>query len=214
MVEISKYTKIGERRDIQISDEQMTHWRTLVDTVCSSDIYSSDILQNMLQKLVTLLYVSGDPITISKIATILALSEDDVAKALPELETSLRTLGLMLLSSDEGLSIVTQPEYAPLVQSFWKEDTKGDLTPAALQVLTLVAYLGNPTREDISYIRGVQSSSSIRALSVRGLLRRNGEICTLTDESMKYLGITTAEELKEYKTIHKELSEKLQAKES
>jgi segregation and condensation protein B len=174
---------------------------------------SSAILQHMLHKLVTLLYISGDPIKISKVATLLELPEDDITKSLPELDASLRTLGLVLISSEEGLSIVTQPEHSSLVQAFWKEDMKGDLTPAALQVLTLVAYLGNPTREDISYIRGVQSSSSVRALSVRGLLRRNGEVCTLTDDSLKHLGITKVEELKDYQVIHKELSEKLQAKE-
>jgi segregation and condensation protein B len=99
------------------------------------------------------------------------------------------------------------------VESFWKEELKGELTPAALQVLTLVAYMGEPTREQISYIRGVQSSQSIRTLTVRGLLTRTGEVCVLSLDACKQLGITKPEELPDYETIHKELTEKITTRE-
>jgi segregation and condensation protein B len=111
------------------------------------------------------------------------------------------------------LSVVTKPEQAALVESWTKDELKGELTPAALQVLTLVAYLGYPTREQISYIRGVQSTQSIRVLTVRGLINRVGEVCSLTTESLKQLGITKVEELPEYEKMHKELLEKLQSRE-
>lgn len=112
--------------------------------------------------------------------------------------------------SNDGLSIVTKPEQTELITTWTKQELEGELTPAALQVLTLVAYLGYPTREQISYIRGVQSSQSIRTLAVRGLITRIGEICSLTAESLKQLGVTKVEELPEYEKMHKELLEKLQ----
>lgn len=164
----------------------------------------------MLQNLITLLYLSGDHISFSKMATVLKVSEDEVKMGLVEVDKVLLPLGLSLLSNDEGVTLVTAPAQAPLVETFWKEELQGDLTPAALQVLTLVAYLSNGSREQISYIRGVQSSQSIRALTVRGLITRSGEVCTLTPEALKELGITNVEELPEYQSIHKQLLEKLE----
>jgi segregation and condensation protein B len=166
----------------------------------------------MLQKIVTILFLSGDPISIETMAKVLNTQPGEVEKSLAEVAKALESVGLSLLNSKDGLSIVTQSVQAPIIENFWKEELKGELTPAALQVLTLVAYLGNPTREEISYIRGVQSSQSIRTLTVRGLISRDGERCQLTGDSLKHLGVIKVEELPEYERIHKELKEKLEAR--
>jgi segregation and condensation protein B len=168
----------------------------------------------MLQKIVTLLYLGGEPLPLEKLTALLAVSADEIAAIIPELSKKLEEIGLSLLVSNDGYSIVTRPEQSALVEAFRKEELEGELTPAALQVLTLVAYLGNPTREQISYTRGVQSSQSIRTLTVRGLIERKGEVCTLTTDSLKHLGITKAEELPEYESIRGQLLEKLAVRES
>lgn len=168
----------------------------------------------MLQKLVTLLYLSGEPLQIPVIAGLLGVAPEEVNKHVDELENALKGIGLALLKSNDGLSIVTDSSQAPLVESFWKKELEGELTPATLQVLTLVAYLGTPTREEISYIRGVQSSQSIRTLTVRGLMARQGEVCVLTADALKQLGVTKVEELPDYEVLHTSLSEKLTARNS
>lgn len=166
----------------------------------------------MLQKLVTLLYLSGEPLQISAIAGLLGVKPEEVSNHIEELENALKGIGLALLKSNDGLSIVTDPSQAPLVETFWMKELEGDLTPATLQVLTLVAYLGSPTREEVSYIRGVQSSQSIRTLTVRGLINRQGEVCTLSGDALKELGITKVEELPDYEALHASLTEKLSAR--
>lgn len=166
----------------------------------------------MLQKLATVLYLSGDHTPLSELTTLLETTPEEIEKGLVLLEASLLPLGLFLLRVDNGVSIVTGPEQAALVETFWKDELKGELTPAALQVLTLVCYLGNGTREQISYIRGVQSTQSIRALTVRGLVSRSGEICSITPDALKQLGITKVEDLPDYQTIHTQLLEKLEAR--
>lgn len=167
----------------------------------------------MLEKVITLLFLSGDVIPVKKLAEFLGITKEEVIENAPFVKSKLEELGLTLLMSNEGVSIVTKPEQAALVEAWTKEELKGELTPAALQVLTLVAYLGYPTREQISYIRGVQSSQSIRVLTVRGLINRVGEVCSLTNESLKQLGITKVEELPEYEKMHADLLGKLQARE-
>lgn len=166
----------------------------------------------MLQKIVTLLYLSGEPMQIQTIAKMLGTAVEEVNSHMDELENALKGIGLALLRSSDGISIVTDASQAALVEAFWRSELEGDLTPATLQVLTLVAYLGSPTREEISYIRGVQSAQSIRTLTVRGLISRQGEVCTLTGEAMKQLGITKVEELPDYETLHTSLADKLAAR--
>jgi segregation and condensation protein B len=167
---------------------------------------------NMLQKLVTILFLSGDPIQINTVATMLGTTAVEIENCIPELEMKLQDLGLALMRTRGELSIVTQPSQAALVEAFWKEELKGELTPATLQVLTLVAYLDNPTREEISYIRGVQSAQSIRTLTVRGLISREGEKCFLTAEALKSLGVAQPEDLPEYAKMSKEFKEKLETR--
>lgn len=167
----------------------------------------------MLEKIVTILFLSGDPISLPILATLIGVPEEEIRNYLSEVKIKLESIGLTLLISADGVSIVTQSVYAPFVEAFWKEELQGELTPATLQVLTLVAYLGAPTREQISYIRGVQSSQSIRTLTVRGLITRTGEVCSLTGDALKQLGITKVEELPEYDTIHADLLAKFTEKE-
>ncbi len=167
----------------------------------------------MLEKVITLLFLSGEVIQVKKLAEFLGISKEEIIENTPYMKSKLEEIGLTLVMSNEGLSIVTKPEQATLVENWTKEELKGELTPAALQVLTLVAYLGYPTREQISYIRGVQSTQSIRTLTVRGLINKVGEICSLTTESLQQLGITKVEELPEYEKMRKDLLEKLEARE-
>lgn len=163
----------------------------------------------MLQNIVTILFLTGESISISFIAEKCNATADDVKALLPEIDSLLSPLGLQLLYNKNEVAIVTTASQSELVETFWKDELKGELTPAALQVLTLVAYLGGCTRQDISFIRGVQSSQSIRTLTVRGLIERNGEQCTLSSDAMKYLGITNVEHLPDYETVKGELLEKL-----
>jgi segregation and condensation protein B len=167
----------------------------------------------MLEKVVTLLFLSGDVVPLKKLAEFLGISKEEIIENAPYLSSKLEEIGLTLLIANDGVSIVTKSEHAALVEQWTKEDLKGELTPAALQVLTLVAYLGFPTRDQISYIRGVQSNQSIRILAVRGLINRIGEVCSLTTESLKQLGITKVEDLPEYEKLHAELKAKLQERE-
>lgn len=165
----------------------------------------------MHQSIIALLFVSGEGMPISQLATLLNIKEDEIKNSLDEVKNILEKTGLTLIIANNQISITTKGEFGELIDSFRKEELKGDLTPATLQVLTLVAYLDNPSRRDISFIRGVQSAQSIRTLTVRGLIERNGENCSLTIDALRFLGISKVMELPEYENIKKELEEKLKS---
>lgn len=165
----------------------------------------------MLQNVVTILFLSGDALSLKNLASLCDTTVEEIQAILPQITSYLAPLGLQLLTQNETVAIVTGSSQAELVEKFWKEELQGELTPATLQVLTLVAYLGQATRQEVSFIRGVQSTQSIRTLTVRGLIERKGEQCMLSTEALKHLGITKVEELPQFEAIKKQLTDALVA---
>ena len=82
-----------------------------------------------------------------------------------------------------------------------------DLSKATLETLSIVLYKNGATRAEIDYIRGVNSTFSLRALSVRGLVEKIQDpsdnrrfIYKPTFELLSFMGVTKVEELPEYET--------------
>ena len=62
----------------------------------------------MLEKVITLLFLSGDPIAIKKMAEFLKITEDEIIENLPFVKTKLEEICLTLIISNEGVSIATK----------------------------------------------------------------------------------------------------------
>ena len=90
-----------------------------------------------------------------------------------------------------------------------KEELEGELSAASLQVLTICAYLGPISKSEISFIRGVQSTQSIRSLSSRGLITKENEKYSISIEAMQKLGLNNISDLPEYEKIKADFEEKL-----
>lgn len=92
-------------------------------------------------------------------------------------------------------------------------ETDRDIGDAGLEILGILLYRGPSTRSQIDYIRGVNSSSTLRNLLARGLVERAGNpedarefLYRPTVECMAHLGVRSKEELPEYATIAHELA--------
>ena len=86
-----------------------------------------------------------------------------------------------------------------------KEELTEDLTPASLETLSIVSYLGPISRTRIEYLRGVNSSVILRNLMIRGLIERfhdpehaSGFLYRLTFDAMKHFGIQQKEDLPDF----------------
>lgn len=164
----------------------------------------------MISKLIALLFASGEALSKKELASLCEVDVTAIDTILPELRTYAKTGGLAIVDGGDELQLVTSEELAPLILQLLKKDLEGELTPATLQVLTIIAYLGKVSRSDISFIRGVQSVQSIRTLIARGLISRKGEECSLTLDALRHLGVEKIEDLPEYEVIHKDLENKLE----
>ena len=154
-----------------------------------------------------LLFVYGEPISIKKISGIFKIDQTIADNLIKELEEKLKAdnRGLMLIFSNNQVQLTTKPDFSSILENFIKEEFKENLTPASLETLALIAYLGPMSRVQIDYYRGVNSSFILRNLLIRGLIERlpnpqknNIYLYQPSFDLLKYLGISKIEELPEY----------------
>lgn len=161
------------------------------------------------QKIFVAMFVLGDTVNYKEISDYTKLSIENIKDSLEKIKTLSIPLGIDIMYGSEGIQLTTINDAKEIVMMIKKKEVDGDLTPAALQVMTVVGYMPGCTRSDISYIRGSQSGASIRNLITRGLVYRKGEECWITNESLSHLGVAHNSELPEYERLNREFTEKL-----
>jgi segregation and condensation protein B len=123
------------------------------------------------QLIEALLFVAGEPVTITQLARAIELPADSV-----ELALSYGGRGIRLQRDGERVQLVSAPEAAAAVARFLGVEASTRLSPAALEVLAIVAYRQPLTRAQIEAIRGVDSSGVVRALLARDLISEAGRL--------------------------------------
>lgn len=167
--------------------------------------------ENLDKIIESLLFASGEALSISKIAKITKKSESSILKSLEDLKKRLRDgSGLRILMSKNKAQLVTGKEYAPFTEKLFKSERKEELTKAALEVLAIVAYNGPVTRGEIEVIRGVNSAFILRSLLIRGLIERVGNegsrgLYQLSLDSLKKFGLEKQEDLPHWQQIQNEI---------
>ncbi|OGG41723.1 hypothetical protein A3A21_03615 [Candidatus Jorgensenbacteria bacterium RIFCSPLOWO2_01_FULL_45_25b] len=175
------------------------------------------------------LFYHGEAVSVLKIASVLGISEEEVSFGLRELQETLEKdskRGLTLLWKEKyvpleaklrqapletkllmgQVQLVTKPEFAFIFQKLIRGDLEEELTPAALDTLSIVAYLGPLSRAEIDYVRGVNSSFILRNLLLRGLIERREEKkgalyqYEASFDFLKHLGLRKVKDLPEYET--------------
>lgn len=165
-----------------------------------------------LAELEVLLFVYGEPISISDIAKNLNLNEKDCFDLIKEYDLKLQQedRGLILLSNNNFFQLGTKSNYSYLIDNLIKKEFSEDLTPASLETLSIILYLGPISKSRIDYLRGVDSGFILRSLMFRGLIERFSDPSNshvfLYDASIKllrYLGINKKEDLPDYDKFKK-----------
>lgn len=154
------------------------------------------------------LFHFGEPIAVAKIARGLNLSEEKCREAIEALRTKLTndtSSAFCLLETNDEVQLATKPEFQAALKSIIEEEWKTELTPAAQETLTIVAYLGPISKMMVDYIRGVNSGFILRNLLMRGLVergpsaeRKNSFDYRVSFDFLRHMGISRPEELPEY----------------
>lgn len=175
----------------------------------------SDELRPILECLV---FLSQEPLTLDKISAVLeGVPEEDIRRALESLAASCASpdRGLHLLHTGGGWLFATKPEYDAWARKHLQIERKTKLTSASLETLSIVAYHQPITQSEISAIRGVDSTGSLKTLLEKKLIKIIGHkkapgnplIYRTSDRFLQYFGLNSLDDLPKEEEIAKLLQE-------
>ena len=159
------------------------------------------------------LFSEGGAISKKRLLQLTGLSPEDLDGALSELESQLQGRGLALIRSETEAALVMTHDAGEAVIKAQGKELDREIGDAGLEVLAIVLYRGPSTRAQIDFIRGVNTSTTVRNLLARGLIERTGNpadgrefLYRPTSELLAHLGATSAQNLPEYASISSELA--------
>lgn len=124
-----------------------------------------------------LLFASGEPVSIEKIAECSELKVAQVERSIERLEERYKETALHILQVGKGkYQISTRAEQASFIKKLLLQKKDAPLSQAALEVLSIVAYNEPVTRNFVEQIRGVDSSGVINTLIQKKLLEEAGRM--------------------------------------
>ncbi len=135
-------------------------------------------IEYALGALEAVLFASGEPMEIARLAEALQMDTDTVRR-LADLLTEQydkRGSGLQLMLLGGALQLTTRSEYAEPIRAALEVKRNTPLSNAALETLTIIAYNQPVTKGFVERVRGVDSSSVVNTLTERGLLEEAGRI--------------------------------------
>jgi segregation and condensation protein B len=160
----------------------------------------------LLASVEAILFVAGEPISVSQIASVVDQPESMIEAALSMLSEKYRNSGLALQKSRGRIQLTTSPEQAQAVEKFLGLDSFTKLSRAAIETLTIVCYRQPITRPAIDAIRGVNSDGVIRTLLNKGLVEEVGRdetpgrpvLYATTLEFLQHFGLTSIAEMPKF----------------
>jgi segregation and condensation protein B len=126
----------------------------------------------------SILFVASGPVSLGRLARTLDTTPTAAQQLLTQLEESYTGRGLRLQWQGNDVQLTTAPEASAVVERFLGLETTSRLSQAALEVLSIVAYMQPVTRPEVDDIRGVNSDGALRTLLSKGMLEEVGRMET------------------------------------
>lgn len=173
----------------------------------------------------SLIFISLEPLSLDKIKSVLTdYPEREIEAAVQALLQSYASdkRGIQIIQSGGGYLFSTKPESDPWIRRLLKNERKNKLSPAAMETLSVVAYHQPVTLAEISAIRGVDASHSLKTLLLKRLVKITGRkkapgkplIYRTSNKFLTYFGINSIQELPSQEEILKILDEEEQNSET
>ncbi len=152
-----------------------------------------------------LMFVSGEPVSIPRFSEIMEIPEKEIEKLMTEMinEYNYQRRGMKLVRLENAYQLVTRSEYFDYVVKMVTSGQRKVLSPAVLEVLSVIAYNQPVTKAAIEHVRGVDSSYSISKLLERNLIEQRGRLelpgrpllYGTTDEFLRCFGLESIKDL-------------------
>lgn len=122
------------------------------------------------------LFASGEPLDKAKLSQALEIEESEVPKIVKLLNDRLADTALCVLELDGEYQMTVKSSYGSFVKKALETKRNTALSPAAMEVLTIVAYNQPVTKGFVESVRGVDSSSTVNSLVEKGLIAEAGRL--------------------------------------
>ncbi|MCB2292010.1 segregation/condensation protein B [Clostridium algoriphilum] len=161
----------------------------------------------------SLLFVAGDLLKLTDIASILECSTPFTKKLINELKEKYEEecRGIKIIVTNDQYQFVTKPCNSEFVQKLLKTNTRQSLSQASLETLAIIAYKQPITRVEIENIRGVKSDRAVYTLSEKKLIEESGRknvpgrpiIYVTTNEFLKHFDFHSLDEMPSFEEFNK-----------
>lgn len=153
-----------------------------------------------------MLFAHGEAIDVGQLAEAMRTTPEETERLLQTLQQQYDETesGIMLIRFDQDRwQMTTHPYYGEVVKRVLDTRRNAPLSPAALEVLAVVAYNQPVSRSFIEQVRGVDSSSTVSKLLERGLIEEAGRLdlpgrpiaFRVTDNFLRVFGLNSLADL-------------------
>ena len=162
-----------------------------------------DTREEMLRALEAILFASGYPVKFDVIADVLGIDGETARELARELSDSCEGRGTELCFVGDACQLCSRAEYEEAVRAALGIRRGTKLSPALMEVLSIVAYRQPVTKAYIEQVRGVDCSYSITALLDRSMIENVGHLDLpgrpalygTTSDFLRVFGISSLDEL-------------------
>lgn len=165
---------------------------------------------NLKSAIECILFLRGEAVTTARLAKLSGAPKKTVETTLHELQDECRERGIVLIQNGDEWQFVTNPAQKSVVEKLATSELREELSRAGLEVLTIVAYKGPISRASIEYLRGVDSSFTLRNLLIRGLVireenpkDRRSYLYRISADFLAYLGLVRPADLPHYQELRR-----------
>ncbi len=125
-----------------------------------------------------ILFASGEPIEANRIAAAAGIEPDMVFKIVQLLNDRFEKDGssMQVIKLSDSYQLCVKAEYIDYIRAAMETKKAAPLSPAAMEVLTIIAYNQPVTKGFVEHIRGIDSSSVVNSLVEKNLLEEAGRL--------------------------------------
>ena len=167
-------------------------------------------MENLNNTIEAILFALGREISAMELANTLDVEEADVIQAIEALKEKYNaTQGVTLIEVNGQYQLVTNNKYYEEVNKFVDNTKRKNLSVAAQETLSIIAYNPKITKTEIENIRGVNSDFAVSRLLECGLIEEVARLnlpgrpaaYSVTNEFLRSCGIEKVEDLPDYENI-------------
>ncbi len=154
-----------------------------------------------------ILFSAGREVKINELMSALEISSEEIIKAVEELKKDYEgeDRGISILKVEDAFQLCSKKEYYEYIYPVFDKRSKPNLSTAALETLSIIAYNPRITRAEIETIRGVNTDGTIYKLLDYNLIEEAGKLDApgkpmtykTSKEFLRMFGITSLDELPE-----------------